>query len=84
MVDRTFLSKQREAKRRQFVARQPDWADVVHGADESIKFVERSVTPAIRARVLAELVEPMERGTDHRLQMLFVVGAFGSGKTTLV
>ena len=34
IVDRTFLSEQRQAPRRQFVARQPDWADVVHGAED--------------------------------------------------
>lgn len=84
VVDRTFLSKQREAPRRHFVARQPDWADVVHGADETVKFLERSVTTEIRTNIITELVEPIERGTDQRLHMLFVVGAPGSGKTTLV
>jgi hypothetical protein len=84
VVDRTFLSMQREAPRRQFVARQPDWADVVHGADDTIKFVERSVTADMREKIITELVEPMERGTERRLHMLFVVGAPGSGKTTLV
>jgi energy-coupling factor transporter ATP-binding protein EcfA2 len=84
VVDRTFLSQQRQAPRRQFVARQPDWADVVHGADETIKFVERSVTSDIRAKIVTELIEPIERATDHKLHMLFIVGAPGSGKTTLV
>lgn len=84
VVDRTFLGIQREAPRRQFVARQPDWADVVHGADDEVKFVERSITTEMRGKIVTELVEPLERGTDHRLHMLFVVGAPGSGKTTLV
>lgn len=84
VVDRTFLSIQRQAPRRQFVARQPDWADVVHGADDTVKFIERTITADALGKVVTELVEPIERGTAHRLHMLFVTGAPGSGKTTLV
>ena len=84
VVDRTFLSVQRQAPRRQFVARQPDWADVVHGADDTVKFVERTITTEALGKVVSELIEPIERGTAHRLHMLFVTGAPGSGKTTLV
>jgi hypothetical protein len=83
IVDRTFLSIQRQAPRRQFVARQPDWADVVHGADNTVKFIERDVTNSLREAVVHWLVEPIERGTSRRLHMLFVTGAPGSGKTTL-
>ncbi len=84
VVDRTFLGEQREKEPRQFVARQPDWADVVHGADETVKFVERSITQDMRAKVVSELIEPLERGSERRLHLLFVTGAPGSGKTTLV
>lgn len=84
VVDSTFLSIQRQAPRRQFVARQPDWADVVHGADDTVKFVERTITTEALGKVVSELIEPIERGTAHRLHMLFVTGAPGSGKTTLV
>ncbi len=33
LVDRTFLSEQRELERQQYIARQPDWGDVAHGHD---------------------------------------------------
>ncbi len=84
VVDRTFLSIQRQAPRRQFVARQPDWADVVRGSDDTVKFIERTITSEALGKVVTELVEPIERGTAHRLHMLFITGAPGSGKTTLV
>ena len=84
IVDRTFLGEQRQKPRQEFVARQPDWADVVHGPDETIKFIERSITTEMRDKVVSELIEPLERGSEHRLHMLFITGAPGSGKTTLV
>ena len=84
IVDRTFLSEQREKPRRQFVARQPDWADVIHGADETVRFIERSITGEIRDKIVSELLDPIERGTERRLGMLFITGAPGAGKTTLV
>ncbi len=81
LVDRTFLSEQREMEREQFVARQPDWRDVAHGQDETIKFIERDQTDALEAAVLEKVVRRV--GHAGKLPTLFVVGAPGDGKTTI-
>ncbi len=81
LVDRTFLSEQRELGREQFVARQPDWCDVVHGHDETIKFIERDQTAALEAEVLEKVVARI--GRAGKLPALFVAGAPGDGKTTI-
>lgn len=81
LVDRTFLSEQRELEREQFVARQPDWCDVVHGHDEIIKFIERDQTATLEAAVLEKVMARIGRAGS--LPTLFVVGAPGSGKTTI-
>ena len=82
LVDRTFLSEERERERQQFVARQPDWCDVVHGRDDVIKFIERDQTEALESAVLEKVVARI--GRTGRLPTLFVTGAPGDGKTTLV
>jgi hypothetical protein len=81
LVDRTFLSEQRELERTQFVARQPDWCDVAHGHDETIKFIERDQTAVLEAAVLEKVVSRI--GHAGRLPTLFVAGAPGGGKTTI-
>lgn len=81
LVDRTFLSEQRELEREQFVARQPDWRDVAHGHDETIKFIERDQTAALEAEVLDKVVARI--GRAGKLPTLFVAGAPGDGKTTI-
>lgn len=81
LVDRTFLSEQRELEREQFVARQPDWCDVAHGHDETIKFIERDQTAALEAAVLEKVVARIGRAGS--LSALFVAGAPGGGKTTI-
>jgi hypothetical protein len=81
LVDRTFLSEQRELEREQFVARQPDWCDVAHGHDETIKFIERDQTAALEAVVLEKVVARI--GRAGKLPTLFVAGAPGDGKTTI-
>jgi hypothetical protein len=81
LVDRTFLSEQREMERQQFVARQPDWSDVAHGHDETIKFIERDQTEALEIAVRDKVVARFGRG--GKLPTLFVVGAPGDGKTTI-
>lgn len=81
LVDRTFLSEQRELERRQFIARQPDWCDVAHGHDETIKFIERDQTAALEDEVLEKVVARI--GRAGRLPALFVAGAPGGGKTTI-
>ncbi|MBV9923712.1 MAG: hypothetical protein JOZ96_01630 [Acidobacteria bacterium] len=82
LVDRTFLSEQREMTREQFVARQPDWRDVAHGHDETFKFIERDQTAALEAAVLDKMVARI--GRAGKLPGLFVAGAPGDGKTTIV
>jgi hypothetical protein len=82
LVDRTFLSEQRELERQQFIARQPDWSDVAHGYDETIKFIERDQTEALQTAVLEKVVARLGRG--GKLPTLFVTGAPGDGKTTIV
>lgn len=81
LVDRTFLSEQRELEREQFVARQPDWCDVVYGHDEIIKFIERDQTATLEAAVLEKVMARIGRAGS--LPTLFVAGAPGSGKTTI-
>jgi tetratricopeptide (TPR) repeat protein/GTPase SAR1 family protein len=83
VVDRTFLSEQRELPRELYVARAPEWSDLVHGQDPEIKFLEREQTADLQNAVLEHLVKPMQRRSG-RLPALFVVGPPGSGKTTLV
>ncbi|WP_370961686.1 hypothetical protein [Amycolatopsis sp. cg9] len=84
VVDKAYLEEQAGKPKRVYVARSPDWADVVHGADSELRFIERDQTAALRDAVREELLAPIARGTDHQLHSLFVLGAPGSGKTTLV
>ncbi len=84
VVDRTYLSEQASKPKQPFVLRPPEWADVVHGQDASVKFLERDQTQELYDTALAHLVERVERGTDSRLQVLLVIGAPGSGKSALV
>ncbi|WP_432973188.1 hypothetical protein [Dactylosporangium sp. CA-233914] len=83
-VDRDYLQEQSRKQKRVFVARAPDWADVVHGFDEQLRFIERDQTDELLATVRAELLEPCVRGTDSRLHAIVVQGAPGAGKSTLV
>jgi len=85
LVDRTFLSAQRafkpDPKEKQFVARQPEWRDVVHGPNDEIKFIERDQTTALEGEVVAKVVARI--GGAGKLPALFVIGAPGDGKTTI-
>jgi L-lactate utilization protein LutC len=82
LVDRTFLSEQRELTREQYVARQPDWRDVAHGYDATIKFIERDQTGALESAVREKVIDRL--GLGGKLPALFVAGAPGDGKTTIV
>ena len=84
VVDREYLEEQARKPKRVYVARSPDWADVVHGTDPELRFIERDQTQTLHAAVRDELLAPITRGTDRQLHSLFVLGAPGSGKTTLV
>ena len=76
-----LLEEAAAKERKPYVARQPDWADVVHGEDKTVKFLEREQTGALLTKVY-ELIENI--GADKPLPALFVIGGPGAGKTTLV
>ncbi len=82
-MDSTFLEEQRQKPKEPFLARAPEWADVVHGEDDDLKFLERDQLSDLRRELLTQLVERMERGTSG-LHILSVVGPPGEGKSTLV
>jgi energy-coupling factor transporter ATP-binding protein EcfA2 len=84
VVTPQFLAEQHAKEKLMYVARPPQWADVVHGQDQDVRFVERDLTTELRDRVRAHILQPLARGTDERLQMLFLLGAPGAGKSTLV
>ncbi len=83
VVDRVVLSKARGQPKQKFSFGSPEWHHVVHGTDSDIKFVERDQTDSLREKVLEFLIQPLQRGTSD-LPLLFVTGAPGAGKTTLV
>lgn len=82
LVDRTTLRDLRAAPRgERFVARRPEWADVVRGDDAAIGFFERTITQGVVDAVARALAESTRRQGQVRLQWL--VGAPGAGKSTL-
>jgi hypothetical protein len=84
IVDKEYLVEQAQKHKRRYVARAPDWADVVHGADPDLGFVERDQTVALHDAIMQELLEPCRRATDGFLHALVALGPPGAGKTTLV
>src|SRR5690349_19078668 len=84
VVTPQFLTEQRAKEKQMYVARPPQWADVVHGQDREVRFLERDLTTELRDRVGSHILQPLARGTDERLHMLFLLGAPGAGKSTLV
>jgi len=84
IVTPQFLAEQRAKEKQMYVARPPQWADVVHGQDREVRFVERDLTTELCDRVRSHILQPLSRGTDERLHMLFLLGAPGAGKSTLV
>lgn len=83
VVGRVDLSEQREKPKTPFVARPPEWRDVVHGADDSVKFVERDQTEQLKTGVQRNLLEPIAHGTAD-FPSLFACGPPGAGKSALV
>lgn len=84
VVTPQFLAQQRAKEKQMYMARQPQWADVVHGQDREVRFVERDLTTELRDRIRSHILQPLARGTDERLPMLFLLGAPGAGKSTLI
>ena len=41
LVDKAYLENERRRAKEPFIARPPTWADVVHGEDATIGFIER-------------------------------------------
>lgn len=83
VVDRVALSIAREQPKEKFLFESPEWRHVVHGTDTDIKFIERDQTDSLRERLCQSLIQPLLRGTSN-LPVLFVTGAPGAGKSTLV
>lgn len=82
VVNRQFLEIEAAKPKQPFVARRPRWSDVVHGQNEEIRFLERETTTQVLSMVCDELLGKL--GAGEALPMLFVLGAPGAGKSTLV
>lgn len=83
VADQSFLQLQRLVPKRPFVAQFPTWADVSHGEDQEIGFIERDETEILLKRVRTEVLEPAA-SAHPSMPALVLVGAPGSGKSTLV
>lgn len=84
VVDAEFLGEERKKPRAPYIARPPLWADVVHGQNAEARFLEREQFSALLSSIDTELLGPLRNGSDRRLRTLFVTGAPGCGKSTLV
>ena len=82
VMTRQVLEEEAAKPKQLFVARRPRWSDVVHGQNEEIRFLERDITDQVFALVSKELLGKLDTGAA--LPMLFVLGAPGAGKSTLV
>lgn len=81
LIDRTELSRLRLLVSKRYVARRPEWQDVVHGSDATIGFFERSITCDVVNDLRSTLSDCLQSQEKLRVQLL--VGAPGSGKSTL-
>ena len=82
LIDAPMLRAwQAEPPGARYVARRPEWPDVVRGADDHIGFFERTLTDDLVARLGRALADSLRRVGQLRLQWL--VGAPGAGKSTL-
>ncbi|MEU4404144.1 hypothetical protein AB0F88_06440, partial [Streptosporangium sp. NPDC023963] len=84
VINQAFLEEQRNKPKRIYVARPPTWGDVVHGPDRDIKYIEREQLGELIDRIDQSLLKPLQHGNDSGIRGLFVVGAPGDGKSTLV
>lgn len=82
VVDRTTLKELlAQVVAAPYVARRPEWVDVVRGDDPQVRFFERSVTTNLVEVVRTALQQcHQHRG---RLRLQWIVGAPGAGKSTL-
>lgn len=64
-----------------YVARRPEWSDVVRGADPDLRFLERVHTEVLERRLREALTGSLRR--EGGLRFLPVLGAPGAGKSTL-
>ncbi|MFE7628908.1 hypothetical protein, partial [Kocuria sp. NPDC057446] len=84
IIERGFLTAESRRKIIQFEARPATWADVVQGPGPGSRFIERAATQPLMDVVRRCIVAPLLEQTDMRLPALFVHGAPGSGKSTIV
>jgi hypothetical protein len=82
VVDRVFLDIELQRTKQPFIARSPEWRDVVHGDDPDLRFIERDETASLCSRVRTGLLAASS-GREG-VGALFVVGAPGAGKSTIV
>lgn len=83
-VNQEFIKEEKRKPRVPYIARPPQWADVVHGQNRESRFLEREQLGSLLSSIERKLLEPLRAGTDRRLNTLFVTGAPGCGKSTLV
>jgi len=82
VVDRTRLEHLlTEPPGQAYVARRPEWSDVVRGADRDLRFLERAHTETLERRLREALTASLRR--EGGLRFLPVLGAPGAGKSTL-
>jgi len=82
VVDRTrLLQVLQEPVSQPFVARRPEWPDVVRGANQDVRFFERKSTDRLVESLRSALAEASSRQGKLRVQWL--VGAPGAGKSAL-
>ena len=84
IVDRSYLDQERQKLKEPYIAHPPTWADVVHGANTDTRFLKRDQYESLLSEINRLLLGPIRRGSDRRLPTLFVTGAPGCGKSTLV
>ena len=84
VVGRRYLEQQADKEKNVFIARPPEWADVIHGEDAAVRFVERDLTQRLVQLIRTHIIDPLIHRSDERLRTIFVLGAPGAGKSTIV
>ncbi len=83
LIDRTSLEVEsaRPPEPARYIARQPEWRDVVRGDNDTVGFFERSITDTVVTEVGLALKDSQRLG--GKLRVRWLVGAPGAGKSTL-